>query len=276
MIQPSNLPENIDKFFKIFPNLKDSPRIHLHANPQMPWFHIPMAIRDTLGPLPWTWEDIAIHLLDIQSVPRLYFFELMSQFATNELEKEKLLEFCSPEGQEDLLNYCNRPKRNILEVFEDFPETTKLIPPQYLFDLIPVIKPRAFSIASSPYFHTLVDILVAVVDYQTKIQAKRKGLCSNWLAHHCPVGTKITAWYAKGSLKFPSPDEVNGSHFYWNSLASSTSSQTKLNIYTLLYIVGCNGNHDRSWHRSISIQVGGSRAQGVLAKSSFLRLSGQR
>ena len=42
-----------------------------------------------------------------------------------------------------------RPCRNILEVFYDFRFTTPNIPLEYLFDLFPVIKPRAFSIASA-------------------------------------------------------------------------------------------------------------------------------
>ena len=86
------------------------------------------------------------HVLDIQGVPRRYFFELLSHFTTSELEKEKLQEFCSAEGQvlglfkvivqkkfkncsvyfydgnfcfyfqEELYSYCYRQKRTALEV----------------------------------------------------------------------------------------------------------------------------------------------------------------
>lgn len=55
-------------------------------------------------------------VLDISSVPRRSFFELLSTFATNELEREKLAEFSSPAGQEELYGYCNRPRRTALEV----------------------------------------------------------------------------------------------------------------------------------------------------------------
>ena len=37
--------------------------------------------------------------LDVQGVPRRYFFELLSFFTPSEMEKEKLLEFASAEGQ---------------------------------------------------------------------------------------------------------------------------------------------------------------------------------
>lgn len=39
------------------------------------------------------------HYLDINSVPRRSFFEMLTYFADNELEKEKLQEFCTAEGQ---------------------------------------------------------------------------------------------------------------------------------------------------------------------------------
>jgi sulfite reductase alpha subunit-like flavoprotein len=212
--QPSNLPENIDEFFEIFPDLVSAPPIYLEKNPKLPWSKISLEILKIMGPQPWSWNMIVTHILDIQSVPRLYFFELMSKFADNELEKEKLIEFCTPQGQEDLFSYCNRPKRNILEVFQDFHYTTQNIPPIFLFDLIPTIKPRSFSIASSrTQFPNSVQILVAVVEYQTKIKSKRKGLCSNWLAHHCPKGSFIPVWIQKGSFTFPPLDEV--STFLW-------------------------------------------------------------
>jgi sulfite reductase alpha subunit-like flavoprotein len=65
------------------------------------------------------------------------------------MEREKLLEFVSAEGQQELFNYCNRPRRTMLEVLHDFYKSAAQVPVEYLFDLIPAIKPRAFSIASS-------------------------------------------------------------------------------------------------------------------------------
>lgn len=54
--------------------------------------------------------------LDIAAVPRRSFFELLATFATNELEREKLSEFSSAQGQDELHAYCNRPRRTALEV----------------------------------------------------------------------------------------------------------------------------------------------------------------
>jgi sulfite reductase alpha subunit-like flavoprotein len=49
--------------------------------------------------------------LDINSIPRLYFWELLGQFTDDENEKEKLDEFLTPEGTQDLWDYCNRQGR---------------------------------------------------------------------------------------------------------------------------------------------------------------------
>lgn len=75
---------------------------------------------------------------------------MLSYFTDSELEKEKLHEFTTPEGQEELYSYCNRPKRTILEVLIDFPHATANISLEYLFEIFSPIRPRAFSIASAP------------------------------------------------------------------------------------------------------------------------------
>lgn len=144
--------------------------------------------------------------LDIAAVPRRSFFELLSTFATDELEREKLLEFSSAAGQDDLHAYCNRPRRTALEVLADFPHTTAEINVNYLLDLFPEIQPRSFSIASSLKAHPdRLQILVAVVSYKTKMFKLRKGLCSNWLASLEPnkEDVYVPLWVKKGTLKFP-------------------------------------------------------------------------
>jgi len=43
-------------------------------------------------------EFVTKHL-DINTIPRRYFWELMAQFTDDDLEREKLSEFCTAEGQ---------------------------------------------------------------------------------------------------------------------------------------------------------------------------------
>ncbi|XP_052788058.1 NADPH-dependent diflavin oxidoreductase 1-like [Mya arenaria] len=156
-------------------------------------------------PQPCTVHYLVQNYLDINCVPRRSFFEMMLYFADDELEKDKLQEFCSAEGQEELFSYCNRVRRTLLEVLHDFPKTSPNIPFQYLFDMIPVLQPRSFSIASSIKAHPgEIHLLVAVVKYKTRIQAPRQGVCSTWLASLDPsCGPTVPLWVKKGTIKFP-------------------------------------------------------------------------
>lgn len=132
--------------------------------------------------------DLVRYYLDIQSVPKRSFFEFLWPFSDDKLEKEKLKEFASTEGQEEMYQYCIQSKRSILEVLLDFPNTVRNIKLEYLFDLIPPIKPRSFSIASSCNVHpNEIHLIVGVVNYRTRLRKIRRGLCSNYLARIKPV-----------------------------------------------------------------------------------------
>merc|ERR1719295_1135288 len=154
-------------------------------------------------PQPCTMRFAVKHYFDIQSIPKRYFFELLSHFTTDEMEREKFVEFTTAEGQQDLYDYCNRPRRNILEVLYDFRHTTPNIPVEYLWDLIPPIKPRSFSIASSPNYHgDVLELLVAVVNYRTVLKSPRRGLCSTWISR-LRAGDIVNITTKRGTLVFP-------------------------------------------------------------------------
>ncbi|NXF11395.1 NDOR1 oxidoreductase, partial [Smithornis capensis] len=198
MIQPQNCPEDVQQFCQL---LRLDPDRRFVLKPTEPGTSLP-----PLLPQPCTIRHLVTHYLDISCVPRRSFFELLSYFSTNELEREKLQEFSSAQGQEELYSYCNRPRRTTLEALWDFPHTTCAIPADYLLDLIPRIRPRAFSIASSLLAHPdRIQILVAVVRYKTRLSKPRRGLCSTWLASLNPEqgDVRVPLWVKKGGMKFP-------------------------------------------------------------------------
>ena len=85
--------------------------------------------------------------IDLLTSPPRYFFELLSYFAKAEHEIDRLKHFASFDGQEDLRWYNYKEKRSFLEILVDFPSVD--IPLEYLFDFLPPIQPRQFSISSS-------------------------------------------------------------------------------------------------------------------------------
>ena len=159
-------------------------------------------------PLPPHWpENITLRqlftrYLDIFSVPRRSFFEWLSYFTTSELETEKLQEFCTAEGQEDMYDYANRPRRTIHEVLQEF--RSAQIPLEYIADIFPELRPRQFSIASSSRKNNnkTVELLVAIVKYRTKLKAPRKGVATAWLASLKP-GQKLSVGFTTGTMEFP-------------------------------------------------------------------------
>lgn len=144
--------------------------------------------------------------MDIASAsPRRYFFEVMSHFAAAEHEKERLQYFASAEGRDDLYQYNQKERRTVLEVLEDFPSVQ--MPFEWLVQLVPPLRTRAFSISSSPSAHpNQVHLTVNVVSWLTPFKRKRVGLCSTWLASLDPQqGVVIPVWFQKGSLPPPPP-----------------------------------------------------------------------
>ncbi|EEF31396.1 NADPH fad oxidoreductase, putative [Ricinus communis] len=144
--------------------------------------------------------------MDIASAsPRRYFFEVMSFYATAQHEKERLQYFSSPDGRDDLYQYNQKERRTVLEVLEDFPSVQ--MPFEWLVQLVPPLKTRAFSISSSPSAHpNQVHLTVNVVSWTTPFKRKRTGLCSMWLAKLDPQQSiYIPAWFQKGSLPPPPP-----------------------------------------------------------------------
>lgn len=151
-------------------------------------------------------KDFVKFNMDIASAsPRRYLFEVMSFFSAAPHEKERLQYFASAEGRDDLYEYNKKERRTVLEVLEDFPSVQ--MPLEWLVQLVPQLKTRAFSISSSCSAHpNQVHLTVKTVSWTTPFKRKRVGLCSSWLARLAPEQrVQIPVWFNKGSLPSPPP-----------------------------------------------------------------------
>jgi sulfite reductase alpha subunit-like flavoprotein len=144
---------------------------------------------------------IATQYWDLNAIPRARAFEVLAQNCDNELEKDRLLEFAGFEGQQELISYANRPRKTIIEVLEDFPNATSKLTLNLLFELFQPIKQRPFSIASSMISNRL-DLLVAVVEYRTRLHNPRRGLCSTWMKT-LNSGDRVRVSIKNGTFKLP-------------------------------------------------------------------------
>uniref|UniRef100_A0A1B6DR54 NADPH-dependent diflavin oxidoreductase 1 n=3 Tax=Clastoptera arizonana TaxID=38151 RepID=A0A1B6DR54_9HEMI len=196
VIRPQNSPNAVKHLLEMLSPII-SPDAILYINECDSDMPVPLALAK-----PISLVRCAQEYWDLNAVPKRYVFQLLSQFESSEMEKEKLTELASASGQEELYNYCNRPRRTILEVLSDFPHVVPNIPVPYLFEIFQPIRPRSFSIASSPKAHPgEIHILLAVVKYKTKLVTPRLGLCSNWLAS-LKEGNQLRVALKEGSFTF--------------------------------------------------------------------------
>ncbi|KAJ6577333.1 riboflavin synthase domain-like protein [Mycena capillaripes] len=144
--------------------------------------------------------------LDFNAVPRRSFFEYLRHFTADELEREKLDEFLSREGADDLYEYCYRVRRTIREVLAEFRHVK--IPMEYIFDVFPPMRPRQFSIASSrKRFPFQIHLCVAIVKYRTKLKVPRRGVCTAFLAS-LQQGDKVEIGLQEGLLRLPADNNT--------------------------------------------------------------------
>ncbi|KAJ1814333.1 NAPDH-dependent diflavin reductase [Coemansia sp. RSA 2598] len=189
VLRPRNQSDSVDEFLRL-----------------MDWLDVadrPLSVRGATGvPETTTLRWLATHHLDVTAVPRRSFFELLGFFSNHADEKEKLAELASSAGQDDLLAYCMRPRRTILEVLADFPNSR--VPLEYVLDVFPAIASRSFSISSDV---GAVDLTVAIVWYKTIMYRPRTGLCTRWLAQMQP-GAPVRMRIERGTMTLPKDPET--------------------------------------------------------------------
>lgn len=190
-IRPQNDDAIINKFFELQPHLKQ-------------YRFAKVLIQDVDQKIIQTLEDILRHEIDLKSVPKRNFFmkiwnfqsignqsaiaEDDGQLQTLNSHKQKLFEFGHSSDPYDYIEYVVQPRRTILEILFDF-EYIKL-PFEYMLQILPKIKERQYSISSSDLSSKNFEITIKVVEYETVLLEKRKGLCTNYIKGLTP-GDKI-------------------------------------------------------------------------------------
>lgn len=91
-----------------------------------------------------------------------------------------------------------------MQVLLDFPST--MPPLAALLQAAPLLRPRQFSLSSSPAAHPgQAHISVAEVDFRTPFRRRVRGLCSSWLASLRPGCAPLPLPYAANAVPFRLP-----------------------------------------------------------------------
>jgi sulfite reductase alpha subunit-like flavoprotein len=188
---PSSISNGAATTNRTFPCLERPPLPHLTMPNSSTSSHGPSSEPTT------TLRDLLTTTLDISAIPRRSFFRTLARYCTNDtFQRERLLEFTDPQFLDEYFDYATRPRRSILEILQEFQAGVR-VPWQEALEILPVLRPRLFSIASAKGMPstggeggTTFELLIAIVKYRTVIRRIRRGVCTRWL-EGLPAGTKI-------------------------------------------------------------------------------------
>ena len=158
-----------------------------------------------------TLRSILTKHVDLNAVPRRSFFSTIAHFATDDYQKSRLIEFTKAEFLDELFDYTTRPRRSIIEVFQEF-DSIK-IPWQWAVVVLPELRGRHFSITSGGNLKrradgsTVFELLVAIVEYRTVIRKMRRGVCTRYLAG-LPKRAQISVSLERRGLGFSDAEDV--------------------------------------------------------------------
>lgn len=138
--------------------------------------------------------------LDLFGRPSKRFYADLIPFATNATEKERLVYLISPEGAAEFKDRVDETLTHA-DILREFPSAHPTIP--QLINILPAIKPRHYSIASSQKAHpNSVHLLVVAVEWAAPSGKPRFGQCTRYLTS-VGVGTKVTVSIKPSVMKLP-------------------------------------------------------------------------
>eukprot|EP00732_Lithocolla_globosa_P001043 Lithocolla_globosa_v1_NODE_454_length_4000_cov_50.809886.p1 type:complete len:1068 gc:universal NODE_454_length_4000_cov_50.809886:661-3864(+) len=140
--------------------------------------------------------------LDLFGRPSRRFYQMLAPYAENEEERKRLEYLASNAGAEE---YKTRVEDTVTfaDILQEFPSAHP--PVEQLPELIPQIKPRHYSIASSSSLcPNSVHLLVVLVEWENSKGVKRFGQCSHYLAD-LKTDDWITVSIKSSPMKLP-PD----------------------------------------------------------------------
>ncbi|KPM03085.1 nitric oxide synthase-like protein 1, partial [Sarcoptes scabiei] len=168
-----------------------------HLEPQQKW-----VLHDRL-PFAVTLREALTRYLDITSPPTQRLLSIFSEHASDQSEANILKNLSKDSNAYETWKAKYFP--NFLEILNDF---SSLNPPlEFIFTQLPLLKPRHYSISSSPLVTSAlqVDLTVAVIHYRTENGAEHFGVCSNFL-NDIPIGHDVFA-FIRSAPNFRMPKE---------------------------------------------------------------------
>ena len=159
-------------------------------------------IRRTFIPSIITMNRLFTEVLDVFGRPTRRFYSMLSRFAQDPNEKAALESMMTKEGS-SLVQSMIAETMTYADVLRKYPSARPSLP--FLLEMIPTMKPRFYSIASSPLMNpTSIELCIVGVNWKTPSGRQRYGQCTSYLHDLKADGqTTIRAVVAPGTMKMP-------------------------------------------------------------------------
>lgn len=144
--------------------------------------------------------------LDLFGKVQKRFFEALAPYATDAEQKTLIARLGSAEGAEELKARQELDFQTYADVLKEFTSAKPSLPD--LVGMIPALKRREYSIASSQHRHpNEVHLLIVVVDWKTRSGETRYGQCSKYLSQ-LSSGAEVVVSVKPSVTKLPADSET--------------------------------------------------------------------
>uniref|UniRef100_A0A8C7D926 Nitric oxide synthase n=1 Tax=Oncorhynchus kisutch TaxID=8019 RepID=A0A8C7D926_ONCKI len=171
---PGNLPQLVAGILKFLPHMPPTNQcLRLEYHDEKNW--------QTVGRIPACPLSQALtYFLDVTTPPSQNLLHKLSQLAKQEGHRQRLLTLAKVNSEYTTWKMFRVP--NFLEVLEEFPSLEPSA--AFLLSQLPLLKPRLYSISSSPQLHpNELHLTLTVLNYHTQDGQGplHHGVCSTWL-----------------------------------------------------------------------------------------------
>ncbi|GFR29418.1 methionine synthase reductase [Trichonephila clavata] len=173
-------------------------------------------------------KDLFTHSIEIRSVPKKILLRILAEYASDVKEKKALLFLSSPVGAKIYTNCIRKHSICVLDILMHY---QSCIPPvETLIEYLPFLKPRFYSVASSPLQdNTSFKIVFNVLKFNEEggRYEDREGVCTGWLQ-------KLSSKFQENTQTYTSTDL---------SLVNKMSALTLNSLEHNLYIYKRTNNY---------------------------------
>jgi len=161
-------------------------------------------------PCPTSYRTALQFYVDITNSPRTHILKELSEYASEEKEKQmlKLMGSSSEEGKALYVDWVVKSSRSIVHILEDMSSCKPKL--DHLLELLPRLQCRYYSISSSSKIHpNSVHLTAVMIEYETPTKRVNKGVATNFLKNKKPcVGDVVPVFIRKSQFKLPSKTQV--------------------------------------------------------------------